>query len=590
MSDSLGESAGSSTRTYSSVWSHFTLVENDEKAQCNYCGTTYKRTGGNTTNLHKHMQRKHSSKIETEVESGEMDKFVKKELPRYTQGTFRDFIVRWTVCDDQPFTAVESEHLRLLFRILNPIAKAPSADTLRSDVIDKFNEERNNIREILQNAPGRLSFTLDAWTSPSYIPFLGITVHWISHEWELKEILIDFCKLSGPHSGENLHESFVKSCDDMRILTKIIACTTDNASNNDTLMKALEKTSAQDALSTLKVKYVENENELLNNDEVSEVVPKLRKLVVKIHASPQRREKFSRQCEAAHLPDKELVVDVKTRWNSTFEMIERSLELREALDNIAIADRDLRKWEIIDAEWDLLKQIKKLLYIFLRATLYISHGRYPTIENSIPIFNWIMDKIEDFDKEANIDEIVKKAACNAMEKLKKYYQYTDGIIYTISTILDPRLKLTYYKDHNWEEKYITEARDDIKKLYDTTYAPRIDQNIQDEDLTADDDLLSHIYKKRRTSRNESELDLYLGSPIVPGEVDLLQWWKMNESQYPHLAAMARDYLAIPATSTPIERAFSGGTDLISQKRCSLSAETIRACMCLKSWWKTVLKK
>ncbi|CAB5371644.1 unnamed protein product [Rhizophagus irregularis] len=339
MSDSLGESAGSSTRTYSSVWSHFTLVENDEKAQCNYCGTTYKRTGGNTTNLHKHMQKKHSSKIETEVESGEMDKFVKKELPRYTQGTFRDFIAKWIVCDDQPFTAVESEHLRLLFCILNPIAKAPSADTLHSDVIDKFNEERNNIREILQ----------------------------------------------------------------------IIACTTDNASNNDTLMKALEKTckdrnieftahnnhirclahiinlAAQDALTTLKVKYVDNENELLNNDEVSEVVPK---------------------CEAAHLPDKELVVDVKTRWNSTFDMIERSLELREALDNIAIADRDLRQWELIDAEWDLLKQIKKLLYIFLRATLYISHGRYPTIENSIPIFNWIMDKIEDFDKEANIDEII----------------------------------------------------------------------------------------------------------------------------------------------------------------------------------------
>jgi hypothetical protein len=80
-----------------------------------------------------------------------------------------------------------------------------------------------------------------------------------------------------------------------------MACTTDNASNNDTMMNALEKTcderniafsaynnhvrclahiinlAAQDALSTLKVGYVENENEImLNNDEISEVIPKVR--------------------------------------------------------------------------------------------------------------------------------------------------------------------------------------------------------------------------------------------------------------------------------------------------------------------------
>uniref|UniRef100_U9T1K9 HAT C-terminal dimerisation domain-containing protein n=1 Tax=Rhizophagus irregularis (strain DAOM 181602 / DAOM 197198 / MUCL 43194) TaxID=747089 RepID=U9T1K9_RHIID len=153
--------------------------------------------------------------------------------------------------------------------------------------------------------------------------------------------------------------------------------------------------------------------------------------------------------------------------------------------------------------------------------LHISHERYPTIKNSIPIFNWIMDKIKDFDKEANIDEIVKKAAY--------------------------------------------------------------------EDLITNDNLFSHIYKKWYTSRNESELDLYLKSPIVSGKVDLLQWWRINESQYLHLAAMTRDYLAIPAISTPIEKAFLGGTNLINQKRCSLSTETIRACMCLKSWWKPELK-
>jgi len=78
-----------------------------------------------------------------------------------------------------------------------------------------------------------------------------------------------------------------------------MACTTDNASNNDTFMSFLEKIctdrnieftpqnnhirclahiinlAAQDALSTLKVKYVDNENELLNNEEMSEVIPKV---------------------------------------------------------------------------------------------------------------------------------------------------------------------------------------------------------------------------------------------------------------------------------------------------------------------------
>jgi len=44
-----------------------------------------------------------------------------------------------------------------------------------------------------------------------------------------------------------------------------------------------------------------------------------------------------------------------------------------------------------------------------------------------------------------------------------------------------------------------------------------------------------------------------------------------------------------ATSVPIERAFSGGTDLVTARRCNLSAETIQACMCLKSWWKLELK-
>ena len=66
-------------------------------------------------------------------------------------------------------------------------------------------------------------------------------------------------------------------------------------------------------------------------------------------------------------------------------------------------------------------------------TKHISYNTFPTIETSIPIYNWLMDKIEDFQKDRDIDKIIKAAAVSSMEKLKKYYKHTDALVYTIST-------------------------------------------------------------------------------------------------------------------------------------------------------------
>jgi hypothetical protein len=43
-----------------------------------------------------------------------------------------------------------------------------------------------------------------------------------------------------------------------------------------------------------------------------------------------------------------------------------------------------------------------------------------------------MDKIEDF-QNSDIKDVIKTAAMKAMNKLKKYYQYTDALVYSIST-------------------------------------------------------------------------------------------------------------------------------------------------------------
>src|SRR3954469_15658484 len=105
--------------------------------------------------------------------------------------------------------------------MLNPEAEILSGDTVREHILLMFREERNNIRKTLQDAPSKISFTLDAWTSRNQLPFLGITAYWVDSEWNLRSILLDFQLFSRSHSGENIQEVFQFSCWELGILTKV---------------------------------------------------------------------------------------------------------------------------------------------------------------------------------------------------------------------------------------------------------------------------------------------------------------------------------------------------------------------------------
>ncbi len=70
-----------------------------------------------------------------------------------------------------------------------------------------------------------------------------------------------------------------------------------------------------------------------------------------------------------------------------------------------------------------------------------------------------------------------------------------------------------------------------------------------------------------------------------GEEDVLNWWNINQSRFPTLAKMARDYLAMQGSSVPSERGFSLSGLTVTNLRNRLHPETVRCAMCLKSWLK-----
>ena len=93
----------------------------------------------------------------------------------------------------------------------------------------------------------------------------------------------------------------------------------------------------QEILKNIKAGEAQDEDEILKeisngNDDIN-VIPKLRKLIVKIRASPQRKERFDRQSNLYSRNSLNLILDVKT---STYLMLERTLKLQEVSNFVYI--------------------------------------------------------------------------------------------------------------------------------------------------------------------------------------------------------------------------------------------------------------
>ena len=224
---------------------------------------------------------------------------------------------------------------------------------------------------------------------------------------------------------------------------------------------------------------------------------------------------------------------------------------------------------------------------FKEATQMTCGEKYPTLSLLVPLYNKLLDHIDYWLRlKTKPGEAFHNAVVATKTKITQYYNTTTDC-FTIAIVL--RFNLYYYQEDNdtiGNESFL-DIKAVVKDHFNRFYKPKnLGSTDASDSLSSTTTLASQIFKKRVYSQDE-ELDRYVREPVLEVDkfTDVLFWWKYAAKKYPNLSRMARDYLAIPGTSTSSERLFSTATDLLTENRNRLSAPTTQACQCLKSWLK-----
>ena len=141
----------------------------------------------------------------------------------------------------------------------------------------------------------------------------------------------------------------------------------------------------------------------------------------------------------------------------------------------------------------------------------------------------------------------------------------------MATILDPRFKLSWCSGstHASHKERLQELASMITVETDNQ-APTTERPAKKMKTDFIDLFLGSPEATDRDSPSNMEVDDYLAQSLLEKEKNPLNYWALNDVNFPRLAKLAVKFLSLPASSAPVERIFSVGGKLFRPERCRLS--------------------
>ncbi|XP_049400057.1 zinc finger BED domain-containing protein RICESLEEPER 1-like [Solanum stenotomum] len=373
-----------------------------------------------------------------------------------------------------------------------------------------------------------------------------ITAHWIDDEWKLQKKILNFFQ-TPDHKGETIAKA-IESCLLDWGIENLLTVTLDNATANDAAITHLKG-----RISDWKGVIMENiflhvrcNAHILNLivkeglSEQNKSISRVRNAVKYVKSSCARTTSFKSYVEKVKLNTRGLLsLDVETRWNSTYLMLNTAVKFEKPFSRMYIDDHKYFKYCLDSGgkiehpsseDWRDVNVFLKFLEIFYQTTLKFSSTLHVT----------------------------SNTFCHELFNLQ-------SIIVNYSKCDDSLLTGM------------------AKKMKDQTNAVS-EVSAMDTSDVWQSQWEKFLEKENNNVDDKSDLDKYLEDDVEKiKDFNILTWWKASSERYPIVSRIARDILAIPTPTVASEFVFSTGGRILDCYRSSLSPKTIEALVCSQQW-------
>ncbi|KAL0329120.1 UNVERIFIED_CONTAM: Zinc finger BED domain-containing protein RICESLEEPER 2 [Sesamum radiatum] len=485
----------------SKVWDHFIAYTDGEgkpRAKCKYCERNYAadpcKNGTSTMNNHLKVCKKHPGN--TSVASNQtitsfcqtMDVKESCSHVKFDQEALRQGLARMIIMDELPFKFVENEGFRQFISLALPQFVIPSRTTITRDCYKLFFDEKRKLINYFKSSGQRISLTTDTWTSNQRLTYMCLTAHYIDSDWKMHKVILNFIPCT-TYRGDDVGLLIEKCLLDWGI-DKVFAITVDNASSNDTTIAYLIRRFINWGTAILDGKYlhmrcVAHIINLIVKDglkELNDSIERVRTVVRYVRQSPARTRKFNDYVVEENIQSKKsLCLDVPTRWNSVYMMLETALIFEGVFERYEIYDADFRNdfrpggsyGKIglpLKHDWVMVRKFVKVLRYFYDLTNRVSGSLYVTSNNFLDEISDVDDLLKEWINGDDVDLVDMARQMKA--KFDKYWGNIEkmNMMLYVAVMLDPRHKFFYlrYVFKNVHGPEMGEKMGDLAKsaLYD----------------------------------------------------------------------------------------------------------------------------